>query len=153
MTEVKGHGISFDLPDGWSFLFTPPITRDDGVTGANFRAASMTLPLVDNDGYGAFVAEQLGALDALIILQEMLPDRIIKPGEGGYAPAKPATLTLADFSEERVQRRLPNQMGYLAMFTHANRAFQLYAVLGSGGATRQVDAINGMLASYRVGGA
>lgn len=59
---------------------------------------------------------------------------------------------LADFSEERIQRRLNGQMGYLAPFTLNHRAFQFYAVLGSGAATRGVEAINGILASCRVGG-
>lgn len=151
MTLVKAHGVTFTIPDSWSYFTLSPRTWHDGVAGLSIHVANMAVPLDDDSGFASSTMGLLGPMDLGFVLQELLPDRVIKPGEGYFDAAKPSNLTAADFNEHRVQVIRAGQVGYLAPFTLSHRAFYFYAVLGSEAAAGLLPTLNAILDSIGMG--
>ena len=153
MTQVRSNGVEFEIPGSWSYLKLPPRRWDDGgAAGVNFHVASMAVPLDDDSGFASGTMGELGPMDVGMVLQEVLPDRVIRPGEGYYSPSQPQRVSRDEFSEFRLQVTRPGQFGYLAPFTASHRAFSFYAVLGGEAAARDgIPALNAILDSIRIG--
>jgi hypothetical protein len=152
MTTVKSHGIKFEIPESWSYFKISPRTWHDGHQGVNFHVASMAVPIDDDSVYASGTMPLLGPLDMAFVLQEMLPDRVIRPGEGYWDASKPSALARDQFRPERLHVTLPGQLGYLSPFTASHRAFSFYAVLGSEAASSRLPVLNSILSSMSVAG-
>lgn len=159
MSKHAAHGISAELPSGWSGLIYRR-RDDDSVTGkaaeevpesgAIFHAA--TVPLEQNDAdFGSSVVRRLGSIDTLIVLMEYAVDENLRPGEGLFEErGVPWPLDARDFSSRSLQVTVEGQAGVQRFFTIEDRPFCLYVVLGSRRALRQLDRINSVLDSLEI---
>lgn len=148
MSRQAAHGISMDLPSGWSGKIYRRREGDsakgsDGVgtaaapsgaeevSGGILRAATVPIELDDGD-FGGGIVQRLGALDAFFVLFEYQVDENLTPGEGLFASRRvPWPVRPRRYSPETLQVTLPGQVGFQHFFTAAGRPFCLYSVLGS----------------------
>ena len=177
--KLQAHGIETDLPFGWegriamrtpaepetSVMSSFSTTDDpDGGGGANRSAQPQTLtveqhfpvahlanfPLPEQRGdFGSGAVDIMTADDILVVLAEFGPECA---NTALFAPRDlPTNLTPNMFSGSALQRSHEGQAGCQIFFTHANRAFCLYTVLGrQSAASRVLPGANATLAATRI---
>lgn len=152
-TAMSAYGVSIELPSGWDgeiFLREVP---DDPVHGEQtagmvLHAANFALPPGRGD-FGSGAVDVMGSGAVLMCVLEYEPEAAATPL---FANPTPRTLRGDDFDPVRLQRSVPGQAGAQVFFSEQDRAFCLYAVVGS--ATRRhtlAPVLNQALASLRVG--
>lgn len=168
MSRQAAHGISVDLPDGWSGQIYR--RRDDGPagesggfgtaaasadateeSGAILRAATVPIALDDGD-FGGGIVQRLRALDAFFVLFEYTVDENLTPGQGLFASRRlPWPVGPSRYSSDTLHVTLPGHVGFQDFFTAAGRPFCLYSVLGSTRRRRASAAhVNRVLETIRI---
>lgn len=152
MTTLTGHGLTADLPAGWSgeIYDRAPVSTGGAtpfaVTPAPvLHAASFALPAVRGD-FGGGAVELMRSADAFFALFE---HERAAAGKALFAATMPTGLTARDFHPRSLQRPQANQVGCQRFFNRAGRAFCLYVVLGSPAAT-SLPLVNQLLGSVRI---
>ncbi len=126
--ELSGHGISVSVPDGWeAAIYRRPVTVPGATTNPVLHAATFPLPPERGD-FGSGAVEQIRSSDAFVALVEYDTEAAGKPL---FAKKGPPVPRLDTFGPHKLQRRLPGQVGAQLFFSERDRAFCLYAVLGS----------------------
>lgn len=145
MSEMRQSGISVTLPSGWEGAISG--SRPDRARGAENREqrrflaqaqgrtparvmhlGSFPLP-AERGSFGSGAVELMRAHDVLIVLFEHDPESAHTPLF--EAEGIPRSLDPQLFDREALQHAIPGQSGLQHFFTHNDRAFCLYVVLGS----------------------
>ena len=126
MATLRGHGLQIDLPPGWE----GQIFRRGSVTAAQthavLHAANFAMPPQRGD-FGSGAVDVMGPGHMFCAMFEHGPDAAGTPlFNRGRRPLRPN-----DFNPNGLQRALPGQSGTQQFFSQNDRAFILYAVLGS----------------------
>ncbi len=143
---LAGHGIAVRLPGGWegrialragtttevSTLAQPAVARDvlvqaTGIARPVVHLANFGLPGERGD-FGSGAVDLMGPRHVLLVLFEHGPDSV---GTALFQASEMPMPQAHQFHPNTLQRRIPGHLGYQRFFTHAGRAFCLYAVLGS----------------------
>lgn len=123
--SLTANGITVAVRDGWDVEFSE-------LAGAPPRSlvhlANFSLP-VERGDYGSGAVEIMGPAGVFIALMEF--DAAAASTALFSGGVMPASLAVADFSGQTLQRRLPNQLGTQRFFVASGRPFVLYVVLGS----------------------
>ncbi|MGZ4202945.1 MAG: hypothetical protein ACXVRH_12895 [Thermoleophilaceae bacterium] len=144
---IAAHGITIQLPAGWSGRV---FRRSGGV--ATLHAANFALPLND----GEFGDRSTGAMPdggSFLALTEYRPDPHLTPGTGLFAAKRlPLPLDPSSFARERLAHARPGQLGAQHFFTVRARPFCLYVVIAGGRPTRrrQLAELTHVLGSVRI---
>jgi hypothetical protein len=129
---LEAHGITADLPAGWSGRL---FQRTGGV--ATLHAANFALPLTD----GEFGDRSTGAMPrggSFLALTEYRAGPGLKPGTGLFAAKRlPLPLDPSSFARERLAHARAGQTGAQHFFTFRGRPFCLYVVLAGERSTRR----------------
>jgi hypothetical protein len=147
VTTLAAHGISVDLPGGWSGR----VFRRPG-SGATLHAADFHLALGDGE-FGDASTASMPAGASFIALTEYLPGAGLEPGEGLFAPRRiPSQLDPSAFSSQALAHPRPGQVGMQRFFTVSGRPFCLYIVLAGAraGRRRQLARIDHVLGTLRL---
>lgn len=149
--RVDGPGITFEVPAGWEVeIDSGAGVAEDGVETVRtprVHIANFPLPPVRGD-FGSGAVEQMIDGDVLLCLLE----------ESGAAAGSRLHGTLGvpalrehDFDPQSMQRPRRGQSGAQKFFSVDDRAFVLYAALGSHASRRSlVPQVNEILASIRL---
>jgi hypothetical protein len=167
MSHHAAHGISVELPHGWSggiYLRREDEDEPDRFgaaeagprrrqarSGAILRAA--TVPIDPDDGdFGGGIVQRLRPPDAFFVLFEYTVDEKLTPGVGLFASRRlPWPLRPREFSPNTLHVSLPGHAGLQRFFTIARRPFCLYAVVGSARRLRaSVGQVNGVLSTVAI---
>lgn len=149
--RVTGPGITLDLPRGWE----AEIDRGAGEAGPDaehvrtprVHIANFPLPPVRGD-FGSGAVERMIGGDVLLCLLE---ESVGAVGSSLHAHRGVPRLVRDDFSPNAMQRPLAGQSGAQIFFTEHDRAFVLYAVLGSHASRdSRMQAINEVLAGIAI---
>ena len=142
--KVAAHGLTARIPPGWEGSIAGaeqdlPDSAIAGIAAQSHREpgrpaalpvahfATFALPAVRGD-FGSNVVDAMQSSDAFVSLVEYGPE---EAGSALFeAQGLPRRLDPRAFSRRMLQRTLPGQSGLQIFFTHANRAFCLYVVLG-----------------------
>jgi hypothetical protein len=146
---IEAHGISVELPHGWSGR----IFRLAG-GGSTLHAGTFTLPL-DGSSFGDASTAAIPVGGSFFALTEYLPGTGLEPGVGLFAPRRfPRRLDPASFSARKLAHGRPGQLATQHFFTASRRPLCLYVVIAaalSRAARRaQLAELNSVLASVRV---
>lgn len=133
--RIRADGIDVDVPRGWDAEIyrqreatIQSMGADPGETDAPImHLANFTLPPSRGD-WGSGAVEIMKSDNIFIALCEFGPESV---GKALFARQGLPRVDAADFAPHQLQRTLPGQSGTQYFFTHANRAFCLYVVLGS----------------------
>lgn len=150
--ELRGHGITAGLPDGWegAILRQPDLdvagsrrfsgaAADDAEPQADtgvpdvvrslpvVHLASFALPEERGD-FGSGAVDAMGAEDVFVALVEYGPESVGTPLFS--AAGLPTRLRGSDFARWSLQRAVRGQAGLQHFATVAGRAFCLYVVIG-----------------------
>lgn len=157
---LTAHGITVDLPDRWegrlylrdtaprAFAHAAAYGYPEENTNPVLHLANFALPGGRGD-YGTGAVEVMGPQHVFVSLVEFDAEEAGRPlfAERGFP-----RLTAADFAPNQLQRRLPGQLGCQRFFTERDRAFCVYAVLGSKQhATSLVTELHEAIARIRLG--
>jgi hypothetical protein len=145
--KLAAHGISVELPAGWSGRV---FSRQDGAATAH--AANFPIALSDGE-FGDQSTRAMHAGASFIALAEYRPGDGLTPGAGLFSPRRiPRPLDPAGFSVRGLQHPRPGQVGSQHFFTAAGRPFCLYVVLAGGRPERrrQLAVVDHVLGSLRV---
>jgi hypothetical protein len=153
--RLRGHGITVALPGGWEGRIglrdpgdpapvEPRLTGVAPLRAAEARAGSTPMgrsghayPLVhlanfalpsDRGDFGSGAVDRMAAQHLLLVLFEFGPESV---GTALFRSSGMPQPQPHEFGPNTLQRRIPGQLGYQRFFTHAGRAFCLYAVVGS----------------------
>jgi hypothetical protein len=144
---LEGHGISVELPRGWSGrVFGGP----DGV--ATLHAGDFQLPLDDGE-FGDRSTGSMPAVAAFLALTEYRPGAGLEPGVGLFSPRGiPLPLDPASFRASGLAHPRPGQVGTQHFYTTSGRPFCFYAVVAGPRAGRraQLLALDRVLRSLRI---
>lgn len=132
MSRVRRAGVTVEVPSGWEAAVAgdslEPKPRPDGSKQfLSMQVASFPLP-ADIATFGANVVETMRTDDVLVILVEYGPE---SAGTPLFAHRGLPRLDASMFSRDNLHRTVPGQSGLQHFFTHGDRAFCLYVVLGS----------------------
>lgn len=165
--KVAAHGVAARLPAGWEGTIAgqdqdlpAAATAAVTATGAAPRNAprrrplpvahfaTFGLPPVRGD-FGSNVVDRMSSTDAFVSLVEYGPEEA--NSQLFSARGLPRKLDPRAFSRRMLQRTLPGHSGLQIFFTHANRAFCLYVVLGDeADAHRLVRRVEQVLATIEI---
>jgi hypothetical protein len=125
MTPLRAHGVALALPAGWEGR----ITRRTAVNPAErhravVHAASFPLPEERGD-FGVGVTDLMRPGDVFVTLFEYGPESV---GTPLFATQGVPRVHAALFTNRRLQRPLPGQLGCQLFFTAHGRPFCLYVV-------------------------
>jgi hypothetical protein len=139
VTTLAAEGLSVDLPAGWEgeIYVRPPETVAGAATPAArvpgrarpvLQLADFALPRTRGD-FGGGAVELMGPRNIFVSLFEHGPESVGTPlfATSGL----PWPVAAGAFGPNRLQRPLPGQAGAQWFFHHRDRAFCLYAVIGS----------------------
>jgi hypothetical protein len=133
-TRLAAHGIAVDLPHGWegrivvrSMSYADSTPAPVEVVRPVVHLANFALP-ADRGDFGSGAVDVMGPQHMLLVLFEHGPDSI---GTALFRARGMPRPQPHQFRPDTLQRRIPGQLGYQRFFTHADRAFCIYAVLGS----------------------
>ena len=148
---VAAHGLRVTLPERWEARLYRRDAFDGGPVGEQhlpvLHLGNFALPPGRGD-FGTGAVEVMGARHAFVALLEYGRE---EAGTPLFAARGRPTLTLADFAPNALQRRLPGQLGVQRFFTENDRAFCLYAVLGSRQhAAELLDGVGGVVSRVEV---
>jgi hypothetical protein len=145
--RLDAHGITIELPPGWSGRV---FSRGGGI--ATMHAGNFTLALND----GEFGDSSTGAMHdgaSFIALTEYRAGAGLKPGAGLFAPRRiPRRLDPTALKRTALAHPRPGQVGAQRFFTVAGRPFCLYVVLAGPRTNRrrQLAALEHVLSSLRI---
>ena len=160
--RIAAHGMAARLPRGWEGTIAgqeqelPARAANvaGGVAPGRPEAlpvghfATFALPAVRGD-FGSNVVDLMQTSDAFVSLVEYGPEEANSPLFS--AQGLPRRLDPRAFSRRMLQRTLPGQSGLQLFFTHANRAFCLYVVIGDADdAHRIVRRVEQVLATLEI---
>jgi hypothetical protein len=138
---VGAGGVAIDLPTGWdgrarSSSGAPSSARAAAAParGVVLHAGSFALPAQVAE-YGSGAVERMTASDVLLCLVEHDPDDIDR---ALFRRRRVPVVRAQDFDPQGMQRAIPGMSGAQWFFRAADRAFCLYAVLGSHRARRDL---------------
>jgi hypothetical protein len=120
---LAGHGLTAALPQRWEGR----LYLREAVANPVLHLANFALPSGRGD-FGSGAVEVMGAEHAFIALVEYGAAEL---GQPLFAARGIPRLTVADFAANQLQRSLPGQLGCQRFFTHNERPFCLFVVLGS----------------------
>lgn len=153
--RIDAHGLEVDVPRGWDGEI---YRRSGGLRALGDRSeqahavlhlGNFPLPRTRGD-YGSGAVEIMGADGIFISLFEFGPESV---GKALFSARGLPSVTAGDFAPHTMQRPLPGQSGAQYFFTHGERAFCLYVVLGSHARRRElVPEINEVLGSLSLSG-
>lgn len=128
MEKLTRSGLEIELPDGWDGRIYRRQAEAEAVTRRALHAANFALPANLGD-YAVGAIERMQTGDVLVVLLEFDPD---SAGHGLFRNAGlPQVLGLGDFSPTAMPRAIPGRTAAQWFFSHGDRAFCLYVVLGS----------------------
>lgn len=170
MPNLSAFGLTVTTPAGWDGeIYLPqqglgptgeiageiagPLRSADAPSAPEvvpiLHVANFPLPPQRGD-YGGGAVDFMGPDDLFVSLLEHPADEAATALFAHSGLVWP--LTVDDFSPQAMQRRLPGQAGCQRFFTHLDRAFCLYAVIGSYQNRRAlVPKINTVLAGVSFG--
>lgn len=131
MTALSSAGISVEVPDDWEGNITGggfPLLAHGGRQPTVLHLASFPLPS-QRGSFGSGAVEQMSNQDVFITLFEYGPESANTPLFS--TPGIPQDLDTQDFDRHALQHAVRGQSGLQRFFTHRDRAFCLYVVLGS----------------------
>ncbi len=122
-------GIVVNVPPGWETRIRKAAPTDPGGTFLPvLHAATVPLPGRRAD-YGDGVVETLGTTDLFVALIEYGEEAV---GSNLYPRIDDIPfITPGSFHPHQLHHRYPGQAGVQVFFTHKERAFCLYVVIGS----------------------
>jgi hypothetical protein len=121
-------GLTVEPPAGWEATIYRRPPRPGEHTYPVVHAATVPIPQQRGD-YGSGVVERLGPDDVFVAVLEFGPEAAGSALFSGLR-AVPG-LTADSFRPRQLQRTIRGQAGVQRFFTVAERAFCLYAVVGS----------------------
>ena len=128
--KIEGHGITLELPGGWSGRI---FTAD--TAGAIVHAGSYAIPN-DHQGFGGTATAYIPVGGAFLsIVEYRTDDGVLKPGEGYYTSGDLPTLSPRDFGFFALQVPRDGHLGVQRFFHQGERVLALYAVINAAGAT------------------
>lgn len=148
--KIEGHGITLELPDGWSGRI---FTAD--TAGAIVHAGSYAIPS-DHQGFGGTATAYIPVGGAFLsIVEYRTDDGVLRAGEGYYRSALLPVLSPRDFGFFTLQVPRDGHLGVQRFFHHGERVLALYAVINAAGAALSelaapVAALNRVLGSLVV---
>jgi hypothetical protein len=127
--RVDAEGISVSVPPGWDVrIARTPVAIPGAGSHMVMHAGTFALPGRRAD-FGGGAVESMPAGGAFVVLFEYGPESV---GQALFAPrGLPSRLDPGQFTPNQLQRVIRGQTGLQVFFTEQNRAFCLYAVLGS----------------------
>ncbi|GAB2692452.1 hypothetical protein [Thalassiella azotivora] len=149
MSEVlSGYGLRARLPEFWEgrvFLRQDPRTPGaapragalEALGGQAAQATERVTPVLHlgnfalpgrRGDFGTGAVELMGQRHAFVALLEYGPDEV---GTALFAEQQLPRPRPQDFTPNQLQQKLAGQLGYQRFFTHADRAWCLFVVLGS----------------------
>lgn len=150
MSQLRGEGVTIRFPKGWEgeiFRRSPTGTEtglSESVEVARnvVHLANFAMPNERGD-FGSGAVEIMNSGSLLIILFEHGPESL---GTPLFAAQGIPRVSARDFHPQQMQRALPGQSGHQVFFTHNDRPFCLYVVLGSHKRRRElVPVVNDVL--------
>ena len=159
MSQLTAQGVTVELPSGFEGR---AIRRSQGPPAAGATASgalpektlaiihAATVPLPPEVGdFGSNVVDVLGSDDVFVAVFEY--DSSAANTALFAQQGIPRSLDFEAFSPTLLQRSIKGQSGAQRFFTEANRAFCLYAVLGSDARrSALMDKVNALLASLQI---
>src|SRR3954447_20779602 len=128
---VAAHGLRVTLPERWEGRLYRREALEAAPAGEShapvLHLGNFALPPGRGD-FGTGAVEVMGPRHAFVALLEY--DRE-EAGTALFAGRGRPSLGPGDFAPNALQRRLPGQLGCQRFYTEGDRAFCLYAVLGS----------------------
>ncbi len=148
MQVLSRQGLEIELPDGWDGRIYRRQAEAEAVTRRALHAANFALPANLGD-YAVGAIERMQTGDVLVVLLEFDPD---SAGQGLFRnEGLPQVLGSGDFSPSAMPRAIPGRTAAQWFFSHGDRAFCLYVVLGSRGfAPGLVADVNATLATLAI---
>ena len=123
--QIQANGIVVSVRDGWE----AELSDLDGDSRRSLvHLGNFALPVVRGD-YGSGAVDIMGPAGIFMVLMEFAPESANSALFQGKT--MPQRLRMRDFSTQKLQRQLPNQLGSQHFFVVAARPFVLYVVLGS----------------------
>jgi hypothetical protein len=147
--KVMGHGVGAVVPDGWTGRIFREVLKGPEVCGPTMHVGNFAIP-TDDTGFAGRMMSQVSPGRVAMVLQEYLPDDVLKPGVGLYsAEGVPSRFKAADFDAHVLQSIQDGHVGLQRFFTVGSRLFVFYAVLGKAGG--QDDSVVNSLGSIMAG--
>lgn len=132
--KLHAHGLSLELPHGWSGRI---FNREGGA--ATLHAASFPLPLHDGE-FGDQSTAHMPHGSIFVSLTEYLTGGGLEAGHGLFSAERvPRRLDPTAFATAGLAHPRPGQAGIQRFFTAARRPFCLYVVLAGGRANRRAQ--------------
>lgn len=140
--RLSAHQLTVELPPGWDGRI---YARRVEVTGshqaprgtsalpqaATLHAANFALPKEDGD-FGTTATTRMSSAGIFLAITEYVPGNGLSAGAGLFASRRvPRALKATGFSPRALLLARPRQTGFQRFFTHRERPFCLYVVLGS----------------------
>lgn len=160
--RLEAHDIAAELPGGWDgriYARRPAVEEGHAAlrrsiaprAAATLHAASFPLPARDGD-FGSTATSSMSESDAFLAVTEYLEGNGLRAGTGLFRSRRlPRTLEAAMFSPHALLVARRGQAGFQHFFTHSERPFCLYAVVGSRSASAAaLRQLSGVLASLRI---
>lgn len=146
--RLSAYGVDVDLPDGWDGRIYQRDNEGDAGSRRALHAANFPLPPNRGD-YGGGVTEGMGGEDVFVSLVEFHPDN---SNDGLFqSQGLPAEVTADAFTPGGMPRALPGQAGAQFFFSVGDRAFCLFAVIGSyADRERLVPIVNSVIATLQI---
>jgi hypothetical protein len=141
--RLSAHQLSIELPSGWDGrIYARPIELAGNrqplrgaaalpKKAATLHAANFALPKDDGD-FGTTATASMPSWGAFLALTEYVPGNGLRAGTGLFASKHlPRELKAVRFSSRALLLARPGQTGLQQFFSHRERPFCLYVVLGS----------------------
>ncbi len=144
---LSAHGISVELPTGWSGRI---FSRAGSV--ATLHAASFALALDDGE-FGDRTTSSMPPGASFLALTEYLPGAGLRAGSGLFAATRiPRRLDPASFGAAKLAHRRPGHVGMQHFFSASGRALCLYVVIAGQRSERraQLAILDRVLGSLRI---
>lgn len=151
MSRLTRAGVGVDVPPGWEGDISGGGRRllSDGAREPTVvQLASFPMP-PERGSFGAGAVERMNRRDIFITLFEYGPESV---GTALFSnQGIPRQVLARDFDRDALQVGVPGQSGLQHFFTHRDRAFCLYIVLGSHiDRADFVDEVNAVLATLDI---
>lgn len=148
---ISGHGIAADLPSGWSGRIYREMLAPPEVLGPVTHFGNFDIPM-DAIGVATSMMDLVTSGRVACVCIEYIPDDVIQPGVGIYAPQGfPPPFLLSDFDPRVMRAVRSGQAGVQRFFSVGQRPFMLHAVIAEGaGGVSAVEGLNSALKSFQL---
>ena len=147
MAQLVAHGLRVGLLTGWEARIARRTPTPGARTFSVTHVASFALP-EQRDDFGGGVTNLMRSSDVFMTLFEYGPEATTQKL---FAAEGIPRVTAQMFSPNKLQRRIPGQLGCQVFFQTAGRAFCLYLVAGSRASLpRIVQQVNEALAQLEI---